>query len=559
VAGGRSNQAGDNAGTTSDAQYATIGGGESNTASAYYATIGGGYYNDATGYRSAIGGGSFNDATGDDATVAGGVSNIASGLYASVGGGYQNTADTCAAVGGGWSNDAYMYATVGGGFDNVAGPYATIGGGVSDTASGYYSTIGGGRRNTAQLSSSTVGGGFWNTAGSNYATVGGGRENEANLDYSTVSGGLGNTADHLYATVGGGVYNTADGQGSTVGGGGDSDGPAFSNAALGDWSTVSGGRSNVASGQMSTVAGGYTNRAEATSASVGGGASNYASDIFSTVPGGWQNNAAARFSFAAGRRAKANHTGAFVWADSTDADFASISINEFAARAGGGMRVIADNGFYGAYFSNSAGGGDGIRAIANVSSGVNWGAVYAINSGTSPAVYASATTAGYFSGNVTVTGTLSKGGGSFKIDHPLDPENKYLYHSFVESPDMMNIYNGNAVLDSRGEAWVELPEWFGALNRDFRYQLTCIGGFAPVYVAEKISNNRFKIAGGEPHMEISWQVTGIRQDAFANAHRIPVEEEKTGEERGMYLHPTEHGVSETMGMGYEAKMGKELR
>jgi len=84
--------------------------------------------------------------------------------------------------------------------------------------------------------------------------------------------------------------------------------------------------------------------------------------------------------------------------------------------------------------------------------------------------------AGYFSGDAHVTGSLSKGGGSFKIDHPLDPENKYLYHSFVESPEMMNVYNGNALLDANGEAWVELPDWFETLNRDFRYQLTCIAG-----------------------------------------------------------------------------------
>ncbi|HMB91945.1 MAG TPA: hypothetical protein VKP65_13915, partial [Rhodothermales bacterium] len=62
--------------------------------------------------------------------------------------------------------------------------------------------------------------------------------------------------------------------------------------------------------------------------------------------------------------------------------------------------------------------------------------------------------AGQFVGDVNVSGTLSKGGGSFKIDHPLDPANKYLAHSFVESPDMMNVYNGNAVLDAAGEAVV---------------------------------------------------------------------------------------------------------
>ena len=156
--------------------------------------------------------------------------------------------------------------------------------------------------------------------------------------------------------------------------------------------------------------------------------------------------------------------------------------------------------------------------------------------------YAGSGYAGYFKGDVTVTGTLSKGGGSFKIDHPLDPANKYLYHSFVESPDMMNVYNGNVVLDANGEAVVDFPEWFGVLNRDFRYQLTCIGGFAPVYVAEKISNNHFKIAGGKPGLEVSWQVTGIRQDAWANAHRIPVEEEKEARLKGFYIHPELYGA-----------------
>jgi hypothetical protein len=78
-------------------------------------------------------------------------------------------------------------------------------------------------------------------------------------------------------------------------------------------------------------------------------------------------------------------------------------------------------------------------------------------------------------GNVTVTGTLHKGGGSFKIDHPLDPANKYLSHSFVESPDMKNIYDGVTVLDENGEAEITLPDWFSALNKDFSYQLTAIG------------------------------------------------------------------------------------
>lgn len=140
-------------------------------------------------------------------------------------------------------------------------------------------------------------------------------------------------------------------------------------------------------------------------------------------------------------------------------------------------------------------------------------------------------------GNVGIAGTLTKGGGSFKIDHPLDPANKYLYHSFVESPDMKDIYDGVAILDANGETEIRLPDWFQALNRDFRYQLTCIGASAPVYIAQEIQDNRFRIAGGSPGLKVSWQVTGIRQDAFANNHRIPVEEEKPMNERGHYLYP----------------------
>lgn len=159
--------------------------------------------------------------------------------------------------------------------------------------------------------------------------------------------------------------------------------------------------------------------------------------------------------------------------------------------------------------------------------------------------------AGVFVGNVVITGNLSKGGGSFKIDHPVDPENKYLYHSFVESSDMLSLYTGNAVLDRRGAATVDLPQWFGALNRDFRYNLTAVGAPAPnLHVAEQVKENRFRIAGGQPGMTVSWQVTGVRQDPYANMNRIPVEEAKPPAERGKYLHPLAYGKPETMGVTY---------
>jgi hypothetical protein len=151
-------------------------------------------------------------------------------------------------------------------------------------------------------------------------------------------------------------------------------------------------------------------------------------------------------------------------------------------------------------------------------------------------------------GNLQVTGTLSKGGGSFKIDHPLDPANKFLYHSFVESPDMKNVYDGVVTLDAAGEATVTLPDWFEALNRDTRIQLTAVGQFSPLFVKSEMQANSFSIAGGKPSQRVYWQLTGIRKDAWANAHRIPVEQEKPAAERGLYLHPVENGQPAAKGI-----------
>jgi hypothetical protein len=147
-------------------------------------------------------------------------------------------------------------------------------------------------------------------------------------------------------------------------------------------------------------------------------------------------------------------------------------------------------------------------------------------------------------GNTQVVGTLSKSAGSFKIDHPLDPEGKYLSHSFVESPDMKNLYDGVVTLDGNGNARVRMPEWFEALNREFRYQLTGIGAASPnAYIAEEIRDNSFIIAGGTPYAKVSWMVTGTRHDAYAEKYRIPVEEPKRADEKGRYLNPDAFGKS----------------
>ncbi len=162
------------------------------------------------------------------------------------------------------------------------------------------------------------------------------------------------------------------------------------------------------------------------------------------------------------------------------------------------------------------------------------------------------TYAAYLNGNVHVGGTLSKAGGSFRIDHPLDPANKYLQHSFVESPDMMNIYNGNTTLDAEGNATVSMPAWFEPLNRDFRYQLTAIGTPGPnLYVSREVQDNQFSIAGGSAGMKVSWQVTGVRQDVWANANRIQVEVPKNPSQVGSYLTPELFNKPAIMGEVYQ--------
>lgn len=200
-------------------------------------------------------------------------------------------------------------------------------------------------------------------------------------------------------------------------------------------------------------------------------------------------------------------------------------------------------GLYGKAGGTSTGPKYGVYGYSSSNTGTKYG-VYGFASGTGTNY------AGYFAGNVTVSGTLSKGGGTFKIDHPLDPENKYLYHSFVESPDMMNIYNGNITTDANGEAKVTLPAYFDALNKDFRYQLTTIGKKADAWIAEELVGNSFRIATDQPNTKVSWQVTGVRQDAFANANRVVAEVDKKGEEKGKYLHPEAFGKAASMGVDF---------
>jgi hypothetical protein len=150
--------------------------------------------------------------------------------------------------------------------------------------------------------------------------------------------------------------------------------------------------------------------------------------------------------------------------------------------------------------------------------------------------------AGIFNGDVMISGVLTATTKHFKIDHPLDPANKYLVHASVESSEMMNIYTGNVTTDAQGEARVQLPAWFEVVNTDFRYQLTVIGQFAQAIVSSEVQNHEFAIRSSVPNVKVSWQITGVRQDAFAKANPMVVEEEKDPRLKGFYIHPEFYGA-----------------
>jgi hypothetical protein len=332
----------------------TIGGGQQNGASGGGSTVAGGGNNGATEFFATIGGGEQNAATGGSSTVCGGTANTASGAYSTVAGGLYNSAMALSATiaGGGSADHAAEtgnrvtddYGAIGGGGNNQAGndagttddaKYPTVSGGEGNLASGGWSFIGGGKQNTTSGYANTVAGGEFNDASGNESTIGGGTGNTASGDYSIIAGGGANSASFDFASIGGGFNNVASASASTVAGGN-------SNSADGSESTVGGGAFNTVSGHASTAAGGDTNHASSDWSTVGGGDANTASGIASTVPGGSQNTAAGDYGFAAGRRAKANHPGAFVWGDNTNANITSSIANQFTARSSGGVRFYSN-------------------------------------------------------------------------------------------------------------------------------------------------------------------------------------------------------------------------
>jgi hypothetical protein len=179
--------------------------------------------------------------------------------------------------------------------------------------------------------------------------------------------------------------------------------------------------------------------------------------------------------------------------------------------------------FFGGTPASGGTGGDGIDAYANASSGA---------------------LAGSFGGNVEISGTLNGSTPEFKVDDPVDPANKYMVHASVSSSEMMNLYTGNIVTDELGLATVKLPSWFETENTDFRYQLTVIGRFAQAVISKEIADHKFTVMTNAPHVKVSWQVTAVRQDAYAKTHPIVVEQVKPAQEKGFYMHPELYGQPE---------------
>jgi hypothetical protein len=223
--------------------------------------------------------------------------------------------------------------------------------------------------------------------------------------------------------------------------------------------------------------------------------------------------------------------------------------------AGGASGVFGDASTSGRGVSGRSGSGTGVEGVSYGAAGHGVVGAITSNSITAAGVYGESagneSYAGYFVGHVGVTGVIENAAGLFKIDHPLDPANRVLQHSAVQSADMKNVYDGVVILDERGAAAVELPGYVAALNRDFRYQLTALEAAMPgLHVARELGGGRFTIAGGAPGGRVCWQLTGIRRDAWANAHRPAVEVDKQGERRGRYLHPLEHDQPESKGVDY---------
>ncbi len=220
---------------------------------------------------------------------------------------------------------------------------------------------------------------------------------------------------------------------------------------------------------------------------------------------------------------------------------ARTTANTFKIESGANQNITID-------FFENLGAGNGAR-LSYTGAGANQFIIGTVNSG----AQVDAIRINRGSSNVQVVGTLTAAAKLFTIDHPMDPENKTMQHACIESDEYKNVYDGIAVTDNTGFATITLPSWFESLNEKFRYQLTIIdengaaGDLVSARVVRKVANGEFTIKTTVPNVEVSWQITGVRKDAWAKANPLVVESEKTGEFKGTYMRPEAYGLPASKG------------
>ncbi|RKZ31248.1 hypothetical protein DRQ33_07220, partial [bacterium] len=552
-----------------------VGNGTNNTSDSYYSFIGAGRYNDADGHSSFIGGGTYNYTRDSHSIVVGGMSNDALGTFSFIGGGRDNVCNAYFTTisGGGYNYASGYMSTIGGGYaDTVLGDYGGIFSGdsnkVGDAATDTASVILGGKNNKVLEKYSSILGGKGNIVSSNYSLAFGNGVNIVN-DYNTVfynssnPGKVGiniNNPSQELEVVGGAKIDGStffvDDVNHRVGIGTNS--PDYSlhvegNISFPNYLAYFKNDANDAIAVYAECAnldgwgtGGYFKGGKKgiTTVVTPTGNSNYYG-IYSSVGrlSGPLGHNYGVYSLASDGN---DNYGVFATAEFGDNNTGVIGYAENGASTNCGVlgRAYFSGPVSPVYTYGLFGIGDG-----GGSATTGYG-VYATLSSSSTNDFA-----GYFNGNVHITGTLSKGAGSFLIDDPLDPLNKVLRHNFVESPENLCLYRGKIKLDSTGVFIVKMPKYFKALTKEDEatVQLTPIDGFCELWYKWNEDYSLFEIHGS-PNFEVSYLVLADRDDPVIHKLARPVEEikdENNPWKKGKLLYPEAYGYPKEMGQNWE--------
>lgn len=687
VGGGSSNQAGNSSGTVDDRPHATVAGGLGNAAEGSYSTVGGGADNTASGEVSIVGGGAFNIASGYASSVGGGTSNAASGLGATVPGGDLNAAagdfsfaagrrakanhqgsfvwgDSTNADFASTATNQFLIRASGGVGIGTNTPNPTFGLHIESQGHGIYvktpvttATLNAISAECAATNGSGVSGRASSPTGTNYGVFGSSASNNGGRgvfgwatsttgtsygvygrtdspdgyagyfsggrNYFGGNVGIGTTdpSSRLHvqtATTGRAIFASNSGVGGTGVFGEATAASGTTYGLHGVSSSTSGrgvfGEATAATGTTYGVCGessSTTGRGLFGSATAATGSTNGVRGESSSTTGrgvfGWANAATGITYGVRGDSDSTSGRGVYGFVGAATGTTHGV-FGESASSDGRGVLGVGNFGVYGQSAGTSGRGvfgeatattgtnyggrfhaagttARGVFSQASSTTGVNFGGVFESLSTEGRGVYGAAVpttgvTYGVYGVNNSANASAyavwaqgrsgASGTKSFRIDHPADPENKYLLHYSTESPEVLNAYSGTIALDAAGQAIVELPSYFTRINKDPRYTLTAVGAPMPnLHVAEEIDDAAlaagadaapgtaapfcwFRIAGGKPWARVSWRVEAVRNDRWVRERGAPVEVEKEGIEKGTYQHPEFYGQPAEKGMNYEA-------